>query len=270
MTCFDSFSIRQLHLSSKFHTARATCETRPDLMKTSVLIPFRRFAMERFQHSIEIGVPLLRSASAGISGAFDPWGRVLGIADFYADGDRTLTVQVPIGGVRTLYARTGDLFACDYDGIKADILVVGKALAGGFYPVSAALANEPLMGLFRPGEHGSTFGGNPLGCAVAVAALDVIAEEKLASRARYAGAKIMQGLRAINSPLVEEVRGRGLLIGVQMKKPARLLSDELLERGVAAKDTHDNVLRIAPPLVIDDEAIDFLLGAFREAIATIT
>lgn len=172
--------------------------------------------------------------------------------------------------IQTGFGRTGDLFACDYDGIKPDIMVVGKALAGGFYPVSAALANEPLMSLFRPGDHGSTFGGNPLGCAVADAALDVIVEEKLPSRARYAGAKIMQGLRAIGSPLIEEVRGRGLLIGIQMKKPARLLSDALLTRGVAAKDTRENVLRIAPPLVIDDEAIDFLLAQFREAIATLT
>ena len=172
--------------------------------------------------------------------------------------------------IQTGFGRTGDLFACDYDGIKPDIMVVGKALAGGFYPVSAALANEPLMTLFRPGDHGSTFGGNPLGCAVADAALDVIVEEKLPSRARYAGAKIMQGLRAIGSPLIEEVRGRGLLIGIQMKKPARLLSDALLARGVAAKDTRENVLRIAPPLVIDDEAIDFLLAQFREAIATLS
>jgi ornithine--oxo-acid transaminase len=172
--------------------------------------------------------------------------------------------------IQTGFGRTGDLFACDYDGIKPDVMVVGKALAGGFYPVSAALANEALMALFRPGDHGSTFGGNPLGCAVADAALDVIVDEKLPSRARYAGAKIMQGLRAIGSPLIEEVRGRGLLIGIQMKKPARLLSEALLERGVAAKDTREHVLRIAPPLVIDDEAIDFLLTAFREAIATVT
>ncbi|HZY98032.1 MAG TPA: ornithine--oxo-acid transaminase [Candidatus Baltobacteraceae bacterium] len=172
--------------------------------------------------------------------------------------------------IQTGFGRTGDLFACDYDGIKPDVMVVGKALAGGFYPVSAALANEPLMALFRPGDHGSTFGGNPLGCAVADAALDVIVDEKLPSRARYAGAKIMQGLRAIGSPLIEDVRGRGLLIGIQLRKPARLLSDALLARGVAAKDTRENVLRIAPPLVIDDDAIDFLLTAFREAIGTLT
>jgi ornithine--oxo-acid transaminase len=168
--------------------------------------------------------------------------------------------------IQTGFGRTGDFFACDYDGIKPDVLLVGKALGGGFYPVSATLADRPLMGLFKPGEHGSTFGGNPLGSAVAEAALDVVVDEKLAARARYAGAKIMQGLRAISSPCVKEVRGRGLLIGIELTVPARHLSDALLARGVAAKDTHAMVLRIAPPLVIDDEAIDYFLDRFRDAI----
>lgn len=172
--------------------------------------------------------------------------------------------------IQTGFGRTGDLFACDYDGIKPDVLLVGKALGGGFYPVSAALADAPLMRLFQPGEHGSTFGGNPLGCAVAEAALDVIVDERLAQRARYAGAKIMQGLRALKSPLIEEVRGRGLLIGIELTIPARQLSEELLARGVAAKDTREMVLRIAPPLVIDDAAIDYLLERFRDAIAACT
>jgi ornithine--oxo-acid transaminase len=125
------------------------------------------------------------------------------------------------------------------------------------------------MMLFGPGDHGSTFGGNPLGCAVAIAAMDVIVEEKLAARARYSGAKIMQGLRAISSPLIKEVRGRGLLIGVELATPARPLSENLLARGIAAKDTHENVLRIAPPLVIGDAEIDMLLKGFREAVASL-
>lgn len=171
--------------------------------------------------------------------------------------------------IQTGFGRTGDMFACEYDGIKPDVLLVGKALGGGFYPVSATLAGESLMRLFKPGEHGSTFGGNPLGSAVAEAAIEVIVEERLASRARYAGAKIMQGLRAIASPAIVEVRGRGLLIGVELTVPARRLSEALLVRGVAAKDTHDNVLRIAPPLVIDDAAIDYLLERFREALTSV-
>lgn len=170
--------------------------------------------------------------------------------------------------IQTGLGRTGDLFACDYDGIEPDVLLVGKALGGGFYPVSATLADAPLMRLFRPGEHGSTFGGNPLASAVAEAALDVIVDERLPARARYAGAKIMQGLRAIASPLVKEVRGRGLLIGVELTIPARRLSDRLLERGIAAKDTHEMVLRIAPPLTIDDAAIDYLLERFRDALGS--
>lgn len=171
--------------------------------------------------------------------------------------------------IQTGFGRTGDLFACDYDGIKPDVMVVGKALGGGFYPVSAALADRKLMDLFAPGDHGSTFGGNPLGSAVAEAALAVIVEENLAARARYAGAAIVQGLRAIASPLVREVRGRGLLIGIELDRPARELSQALLARGVAAKDTHERVLRIAPPLVIDDAAIAFLLDACRQALATL-
>lgn len=172
--------------------------------------------------------------------------------------------------IQTGFGRTGDRFACDYDGITPDILVVGKALGGGFYPVSAALSNAEIMSLFKPGDHGSTFGGNPLGSAVGEAALDVLVDEKLASRARYAGAKILQALRSIHSPLVKEVRGRGLLIGIEMTIPARKLAYALLDRGVAAKDTQEKVLRIAPPLVIDDEAIEFLIEQYREALQSIS
>jgi ornithine--oxo-acid transaminase len=168
--------------------------------------------------------------------------------------------------IQTGFGRTGDLFACEYDNLTPDIMIVGKALGGGYYPVSAILANDALMSLFGPGDHGSTFGGNPLASAVGEAALDVIVDEKLASRARYAGAKIMQGLRAVQSPLVKEVRGRGLLIGIELTIPAKELSEALLARGVAAKDTHGSVLRIAPPLIIEDAEIDFLLERYSDAI----
>ncbi|MGZ3530964.1 MAG: ornithine--oxo-acid transaminase [Vulcanimicrobiaceae bacterium] len=171
--------------------------------------------------------------------------------------------------IQTGLGRTGDLFACDYDGIKPDIMVVGKALGGGYYPVSAALASAELMGLFKPGDHGSTFGGNPLGSAVAEAALDVIVDEHLVERSRYAGAKLMQGLREIASPLIKEIRGRGLMIGIELTIEARRVSEALLARGVAAKDTHEKVLRIAPPLVIDEAELELILRAFREAIAAI-
>lgn len=125
------------------------------------------------------------------------------------------------------------------------------------------------MMLFGAGDHGSTFGGNPLGSAVAIAALDVIVEEKLAARARYSGARAMRGLRAISSPLVKEVRGRGLLIGIELTVPALALAEELLARGVAAKDTHQMVLRIAPPLTIEDAEIDLLLQTVQQALVAL-
>lgn len=171
--------------------------------------------------------------------------------------------------IQTGFGRTGELFCVDHESIHADIMVVGKALGGGFYPVSATLADESLMSLFQPGDHGSTFGGNPLGSAVACAALDVLVDEKLASNARYAGATIMQGLRSVASSHITEIRGRGLLIGVELDIKASALAYALLERGVAAKDTHERVLRIAPPLIIDDDAISYFMDAFRSAIATL-
>jgi ornithine--oxo-acid transaminase len=171
--------------------------------------------------------------------------------------------------VQTGFGRTGDLFACDYEDVKPDVLVVGKALGGGYYPVSAALANDDLMQLFSPGDHGSTFGGNPLASAVAEAALDVIVSEDLAARARRAGAAIMRGLAAIRSPLITEIRGRGLLIGIALTIPAHVLSEALLERGIAAKDTRHDVLRLAPPLIVEDDAVEYLLERFQDAIGAI-
>lgn len=168
--------------------------------------------------------------------------------------------------IQTGLGRTGDLFACDNEGVKPDVLIVGKALGGGYYPVSAVLANAELMGLFKPGDHGSTFGGNPLASAVTIAAMQVIVDENLPGRARYAGARLLAGLRAMRSEKIVEVRGRGLLIGVELRVPARRLAEALLERGIAAKDTHDKVLRIAPPLVIEDAEIELLLRTFEEAL----
>ncbi|HEX5274764.1 MAG TPA: ornithine--oxo-acid transaminase [Candidatus Rubrimentiphilum sp.] len=171
--------------------------------------------------------------------------------------------------IQTGLGRTGDLFACDHDGIKPDVMIVGKALGGGYYPVSAMLASRDLMKLFGPGDHGSTFGGNPLACAVGLASLDVIESENLPARARYAGARLMRGLRELASPAIAEIRGRGLLIGLQLKVPARRLAELLMERGVVAKDTHADVLRIAPPLVIEDAEIDLLLSAMDGALKAV-
>jgi ornithine--oxo-acid transaminase len=169
--------------------------------------------------------------------------------------------------IQTGLARTGKLFACDHEGVRPDIMIIGKALAGGFYPVSAILADKVLLGLFTPGEHGSTFGGNPLAAAVGRAALAVIREEKLALRAEEMGTYFMEQLAEIPSPYVKEVRGKGLLIGVELKPEAggaRRFCEALQKNGILAKETHENVIRFAPPLIIDKNTIDWALPAIRE------
>lgn len=172
--------------------------------------------------------------------------------------------------IQTGLGRTGRLFCCDWEGVKPDVLVVGKALSGGLYPVSAMLAGEEVMGVFAPGDHGSTFGGNPLGAAVARAALKVIVDEKLPERARELGDWFMDELRAINSPHVREVRGRGLMIGVEIRResgPARPFCEGLMERGILAKETHEQVVRFAPPLVVEKADLEWALGHTAEVLA---
>ena len=171
--------------------------------------------------------------------------------------------------IQTGLARTGKLFACDHEEVHPDVMIVGKALGGGFYPVSAILADRSLLGLFQPGEHGSTFGGNPLAAAVARAALRVIREENLAERSHQLGEYFLEQLSEIPSPHVKEVRGRGLLIGVELKPQAggaRRFCEELQQRGILAKETHENVIRFAPPLVIDQGTIDWALPSIREVL----
>ena len=171
--------------------------------------------------------------------------------------------------IQTGLARTGELFACQHEDVRPDVTIIGKAMAGGFYPVSAVLADKALLGLFTPGEHGSTFGGNPLGAAVARAALKVIRDEKLAERSQQLGEYFIEQLTEIPSPHVKEVRGKGLLIGVELKPSAggaRRFCVALQEKGVLAKETHDNVIRFAPPLVIDKETIDLALPLIRDVL----
>jgi ornithine--oxo-acid transaminase len=168
--------------------------------------------------------------------------------------------------IQTGLARTGKLFAAHHEDVRADMTIVGKALSGGFYPVSAVLADKAIMGLFQPGEHGSTFGGNPLAAAVARASLRVIREEKLAERSAKLGEYFIEQLSEIPSPHLKEVRGKGLLIGVELNTKARRFCEALKERGILAKETHDNVIRFAPPLVIDKETIDWALPSIREVL----
>jgi ornithine--oxo-acid transaminase len=171
--------------------------------------------------------------------------------------------------IQTGLARTGKMFASEHEGVRPDVMIIGKAMAGGFYPVSAVLADKALLGLFTPGEHGSTFGGNPLAAAVARASLRVIRDEKLAERSQQLGEYFMEQLSEIPSPHVKEVRGKGLLIGVELHESAggaRRFCEALQEKGILAKETHDNVIRFAPPLVIDKETIDWALVPIRDVL----
>lgn len=169
--------------------------------------------------------------------------------------------------IQTGFGRTGARFAYEHDRAKPDVLILGKALGGGVYPVSAVLASRAIMSTLEPGDHGSTFAGNPLAAAVGIAAIDVTVEEHLPERARIAGDRLFERLRRIASPLVRDVRGRGLLTGIELTIPARTVVDALLRHGVAAKDTHETVIRITPPLVIGGEEIDFLVDALERALA---
>jgi ornithine--oxo-acid transaminase len=172
--------------------------------------------------------------------------------------------------IQTGLGRTGRMFCCDWEDVRPDVLVVGKALGGGVYPVSAAIADSEFMDVYQPGDHGSTFGGNPLGAAIGLASLDVIIDEKLPERSDELGRWFMDRLRAIESPHVEEVRGRGLMIGVVIKEssgPARPFCEALHDRGVLAKETHHQVIRFAPPLTITKEELQFAIDHATEVLS---
>jgi ornithine--oxo-acid transaminase len=174
--------------------------------------------------------------------------------------------------IQTGLGRTGCLFACDHEDVRPDIMILGKALSGGFYPVSAVLADKPIMGLFQPGDHGSTFGGNPVAAAVARAAIRVLTEENLIENAEKTGNYFKGQLEIIASEAhnnVKEVRGKGLLIGVELKKEAggaRRFCEALKEEGILAKETHENVIRFAPPLIIDQLTIDWALPRINNVL----
>ena len=175
-------------------------------------------------------------------------------------------VLVMTDEIQSGLGRTGKLFAYMDEGITPDVLIVGKALAGGFYPVSAVLASEAILGVYKPGDHGSTFGGNPLGCAVARTALRVLIEEKLVERSAELGGYFLDKLQTLRSPDLKEVRGRGLWIGIELNSPARPYCEALKREGILCKETHDHVIRIAPPLVIKREEIDWAFGRIQRVI----
>ncbi len=171
--------------------------------------------------------------------------------------------------IQTGLGRTGARFACDHEQVQPDVMILGKALSGGFYPVSAVLSRREVLGVFRPGDHGSTFGGNPLGAAVARTALAVLQDEGLIENAARMGDYFISRLRAIDSPYVKEVRGKGLLVGVELKPEAggaRRFSEALMEEGILAKDTHETVIRFAPPLTITQETLDWALERIEKVL----
>ena len=169
--------------------------------------------------------------------------------------------------IQTGLGRTGKWFACEHEKVTPDVYVLGKALAGGFYPVSAVVASREILGVFRPGTHGSTFGGNPLGCAVARAALAVLAEERLVERSAELGAWLLGEMAALEHPDIVDVRGRGLLVGIELRGLARPYCEALQQRGVLCKETHDHVIRVSPPLVTSREDLAWAVEQFRVVFA---
>jgi ornithine--oxo-acid transaminase len=171
--------------------------------------------------------------------------------------------------IQTGLGRTGKLLAEEHENIEADVTVIGKALSGGFYPISAVLSNKEVLGVFMPGDHGSTFGGNPLACAVARTALNVLVEENMIDNSREMGEYFLSQLKTIQSPFIKEIRGKGLLIGVELLPEAggaRRFCEDLKTKGLLCKETHENVIRFAPPLVITKEEIDWAMDRIRPVL----
>ncbi|GGK02077.1 ornithine aminotransferase [Lentibacillus kapialis] len=163
--------------------------------------------------------------------------------------------------------RSGKMFACDWEDVTPDVYILGKALGGGVMPVSCVAANEDVLGVFNPGSHGSTFGGNPLASAVAIAAIDVIEDEQLADRSLNLGNYFQKQLNEIDNPTIKEVRGKGLFVGVELHEPARFYCEQLKEKGLLCKETHENVIRFAPPLIISHEDLDWAIEKIKEVLS---
>jgi ornithine--oxo-acid transaminase len=164
-------------------------------------------------------------------------------------------------------ARTGKMFACDWEEVTPDMFILGKALGGGVFPISCVVANSDILGVFNPGSHGSTFGGNPLACAVSLAALEVIEEEKLEERSLELGNYFLEQLKTLKNPIIKEVRGKGLFIGVELTEEARPYCERLKEEGLLCKETHESVIRFAPPLIISKEEIDWAIEKIFKVLA---
>jgi ornithine--oxo-acid transaminase len=194
-----------------------------------------------------------------------PKGYLKGISDLCKENNVLLIADE----IQTGLGRVGRLFASQYENVRPDMITIGKALSGGFYPISAVLADPEILGIITPGEHGSTFGGNPLASAIGLASLEVIEEEHLIENSERMGNYFMDHLSEINSPHIKEVRGKGLLIGVELHPEAggaRRFCEALQLEGILAKETHDNVIRFAPPLIIEKETIDWAVPKIRKVL----
>lgn len=168
--------------------------------------------------------------------------------------------------IQTGFGRTGQLFACDWEDVKPDMYIMGKALGGGVMPISAVAANREILGVFEPGSHGSTFGGNPLACAVSIAALEVLEDDELPQRSRELGTYFIDELRKISNPIIKEVRGKGLFVGMELHEKARPYCERLMDEGLLCKETHDNTIRFAPPLTITQEELDHAIGLVKKIL----
>jgi ornithine--oxo-acid transaminase len=168
--------------------------------------------------------------------------------------------------IQTGLGRTGQTFACDWEEVTPDIYILGKALGGGILPISAIAANSEIMNVFDPGSHGSTFGGNPLACAVATAALDVLIEEDLSQQARQLGEYFIDELRKLENPIIKEIRGKGLLLGLELYEKARPICEHLMKEGLLCKETHQNTVRFAPPLIMTKAELDLALAKVRHVL----
>lgn len=164
-------------------------------------------------------------------------------------------------------ARSGKMFACDWDHVVPDVFILGKALGGGVFPISCVVANKDILGVFNPGSHGSTFGGNPMACAVSIAALDVLVDEKLSEKSLELGQYFMNQLKEIKNPVIKEIRGKGLFIGVVLNEAARKYCEALKTEGLLCKETHENVIRFAPPLVISKEELDWAIERIKKVLS---
>lgn len=163
--------------------------------------------------------------------------------------------------------RSGKMFACDWENVVPDMYILGKALGGGVFPISCVVADKEILGVFNPGSHGSTFGGNPMACAVSIASLEVLEEEKLPERSLELGNYFMKRLKEISNPIIKDIRGRGLFIGIELHEEARPYCEALKETGLLCKETHDTVIRFAPPLIITDEELNWAIERIQRVLS---